>query len=346
MTTYEYNPVLTGSVDNDGTGDTIRAAFTKTNAMLEQIMKTTGAVSLVEANKFLASPTTGASDFPAFRVLSVSDLPVSGVVAGTYGNLTINNNGLVIGATVNMSYCKGFRNFNQIYWFSTTQIVIPIGTRARDAANTVDMSVSTSLLVSIAGAGANGLDTGAAAADNWYYVYLIAKADGTVAGLLSLVDESSTGAITLPATYIYKRQLPTVIRYNAASVISQFTQSGNFVALDTTELVSSGTTFVTSATQGWLFTVGATVHVATISTSLLVPPIADVIILASHRSTASTTSIVADTTLLSFKALPFLSSANCELTITNPAHALRIVQAAANSTTLWIRGFYITKTIP
>lgn len=48
--------------------------------------------------------------------------------------------------------------------------------------------------------GANGLDTGALGASTWYYHYVIAKADGTTATLLSL----SSSSPTMPSGYIYK----------------------------------------------------------------------------------------------------------------------------------------------
>ena len=59
--------------------------------------------------------------------------------------------------------------------------------------------------------GANGLDTGSLAS-HWYFVYAIAKADGTVAGLLSL----SATAPTLPTDYIYFGLFSTA--YYAATI--------------------------------------------------------------------------------------------------------------------------------
>lgn len=54
--------------------------------------------------------------------------------------------------------------------------------------------------------GANGLDTGVLAASTWYSVWVIAKADGTVSGLLSL----SSSAPTMPAGYTYKARVSWV----------------------------------------------------------------------------------------------------------------------------------------
>lgn len=58
---------------------------------------------------------------------------------------------------------------------------------------------SVSVSVSLATSGANGLDTGTEASTTWYYLYVIAKSDGTVAGLWS----ASATQPTLPSGYTY-----------------------------------------------------------------------------------------------------------------------------------------------
>ncbi|HEU6435864.1 MAG TPA: tail fiber protein, partial [Nitratidesulfovibrio sp.] len=57
-----------------------------------------------------------------------------------------------------------------------------------------------SLTLDITTVGPNGLDGGTRAASTWYSVWVIAKEDGTVAGLLSL----SATSPTLPTGYMYK----------------------------------------------------------------------------------------------------------------------------------------------
>jgi hypothetical protein len=54
------------------------------------------------ANKFLASPS-GASGVPSFRGIQNIDLPISGVTAGTYNNITVNAEGIVTLGT-NLAY--------------------------------------------------------------------------------------------------------------------------------------------------------------------------------------------------------------------------------------------------
>jgi hypothetical protein len=53
----------------------------------------------------------------------------------------------------------------------------------------------------ITASGALGLDTGSESADAWYYIWSIAKADGTVSAILS----ASATSPSLPSGYIYKR---------------------------------------------------------------------------------------------------------------------------------------------
>jgi hypothetical protein len=85
------------------------------------------------------------------------------------------------------------------------QVTIETGS-CRDASDTVDMTVDSQITIDIDTAGANGLDTGSEANSTWYYVWLIGKANGTVAGLLS----TSSSSPTMPSGYLYKRLLGAV----------------------------------------------------------------------------------------------------------------------------------------
>lgn len=62
---------------------------------------------------------------------------------------------------------------------------------------------SVNLTINSASVGANGLDTGTVAGSTWYSVWVIGKADGTIAGLLS----TSATAPTLPTGYTYKARV-------------------------------------------------------------------------------------------------------------------------------------------
>lgn len=74
-----------------------------------------------------------------------------------------------------------------------------------DAGNNALILKNFSTTVNCGVTGANGLDTGALAT-NWYYFFVIAKSDGTTAGLASL---SSTGP-ALPSGYTYKKLVSAV----------------------------------------------------------------------------------------------------------------------------------------
>ena len=102
--------------------------------------------------------------------------------------------------------------------------------------------VSLSCTVDITAAGANGLDTGAEANSTWYYIWAIAKEDGTKAALLSV----SATAPTLPSGYTYKALLGAIYNTSAGNFI-KMQQFGKVVYRDTSTPLSSGTaTSVTS----------------------------------------------------------------------------------------------------
>jgi hypothetical protein len=83
---------------------------------------------------------------------------------------------------------------------------------------------SVSVVINGSATGANGLDTGSLADSTAYAVHLIAKANGAVAGLLSL----SATAPTLPAGYVYFAMAGGVVTSSSAAILP-FWQAGNRV---------------------------------------------------------------------------------------------------------------------
>lgn len=92
----------------------------------------------------------------------------------------------------------------------------------KDSNSGAFLAASVSVTIDITASGANGLDTGAEAGDTWYYGWVIAKADGTIAGLLS----TSSTAPTMPSGYTFKA-LATAVRNNGSSNFVAYRQAGN-----------------------------------------------------------------------------------------------------------------------
>jgi hypothetical protein len=96
--------------------------------------------------------------------------------------------------------------------FLTSKVDIAAGV-CRSDDDTTDLRSTSVITVNLAAAGANGLDTGAEAANTWYYLWLIYNPTTvTYAGLFSL----STTAPTMPSGYTKKRRIGSV-RNNASS---------------------------------------------------------------------------------------------------------------------------------
>ena len=83
-------------------------------------------------------------------------------------------------------------------------------------------NVNTTIVSTNSGAG--GLDTGSMASSTWYYIWAIAKADGTTAAMLSL----SSTAPTMPTGYTYKSLIGTALNQPSANLM-YFKQRGNLV---------------------------------------------------------------------------------------------------------------------
>ena len=116
-----------------------------------------------------------------------------------------------------------------------------------------------SVTVDITASGANGLDTGAEGASTWYYIWAIAKADATKAGLIS----ASSTAPTMPAGYIYKALVGAFRNNGSSNFVAQLQLDRVCVAPGgaSASVVASGTQ--TSATA--------------VDCSAIVPPIARII---------------------------------------------------------------------
>ena len=92
----------------------------------------------------------------------------------------------------------------------------------KDANGQAKILASISVTGDMAASGANGLDTGVEASGTWYYGWVIAKEDGTVAALIS----ASSSAPTLPSGYTYKA-LVSAVRNDGSSNFIKYRQLGN-----------------------------------------------------------------------------------------------------------------------
>ncbi len=139
----------------------------------------------------------------------------------TYQN-SLTKNILLEGDASNFptNYLKG----RAIDFVSASSIKIPNGLSCRDTTDSFNIVFSSDTIIDITTSGANGLDTGAEASNTWYYVYAITDSTGvnSAAGLLSTVNESNTGSITLPSGYDKKRQLPMAVRNDGVSDFLNF----------------------------------------------------------------------------------------------------------------------------
>lgn len=117
-----------------------------------------------------------------------------------------------------------------------------------------------SVHANITASGASGLDTGSEASSTWYYLYVIAHADGSSpVGILSV----SSLAPTLPASYTLYR-LVSAVRNNASSNLIAQHQLGHKAHIGDEESNSN------------ILTGGTATSATDVDASAMVPPIASV----------------------------------------------------------------------
>ena len=100
--------------------------------------------------------------------------------------------------------------------------------------------INKNVFITLSGAG--GLDTGSESADDWYYIYIIMKPDGTTFGLLS----NSPTTPTMPSGYTFKA-LVGAVRNDSGSNFIDFTQGGSSVTFTDPQLMKDGS----FATNTW-----------------------------------------------------------------------------------------------
>jgi len=98
---------------------------------------------------------------------------------------------------------------------------------ARDATDSVNLKLSAAMVKRIdaawaAGTGNGGLDTGSVGNSTWYHLFLIMTVSGTVDVLFS----TSATAPTMPAGYVYKRRIGSVLTDASANILA-FYQTGD-----------------------------------------------------------------------------------------------------------------------
>ncbi|WP_271612888.1 glycine-rich domain-containing protein [Bradyrhizobium sp. CCBAU 21362] len=90
------------------------------------------------------------------------------------------------------------------------------------------------------GSGNGALDTGAAAVNTWYHVYLIKRPDtGAVEVATSLSASAPTFGVNIPAAYTLSRRIGAM-KINATSAWAKFTQTGDTFIWETPVQIGAG----------------------------------------------------------------------------------------------------------
>lgn len=165
---------------------------------------------------------------------------------------------------------------------STTSITVPAGLKARDSQDVSDITITSNVVISTGTTGAAGLDTGTIANNTWYYLYLLQNpTNNTSSALLSTVNESATGSITLPTGYTLKRQLPIAFRTNGSAQILPFIVGAGWpfrpeILYQTQLTYYNGTSTPLGTTN--LLSAGVATTATTINAGSFIPPISRLMI--------------------------------------------------------------------
>jgi len=216
---------------------------------------------------------------------------------------------------------------------ASTMAVTADAVQLIDTSNNLFTARSVSLSINIATTGANALDTGSAANNTWYYFYVIAKADGTVAGLLS----TSSSAPTMPSGYTFKRRLGAV-RTDGSANIKSFWQADRLF-----RYMNSG------VTNNIVVNAGTATTFTTISAAAFVPPISRLALLQGQVIGTATAEAIAiqPTGTTGFTYMAYTSDVNTTLgsalipIVTDSSQQFDYKGFNTPTVTIWVEGFQV-----
>lgn len=175
-------------------------------------------------------------------------------------------------------------------YYSSSSIKLFEGMSCRDTDNTFNIVLAADQIVDLSTTGENGLDAGAEAGSDWYYLYVIADSSevNTPKGLFSSVNEADSGSITMPSGYDKKRQLPIAIRNDASSDIIPFSvlQWPNRTQIKYEVLQTEGAAATVGDTN--VLDGGVATSYTNVSLSAFVPPISTLSTLRVQHAASST----------------------------------------------------------
>ncbi len=149
-----------------------------------------------------------------------------------------------IGVTATQTGITGiFRNLVSAWASNTTWTVTADELNVKDVSNNdLRLTSLNATLNSASSNGINALDTGTKANNTIYYVWVLAKADGTKGIVYSLA--STFGSVTLPTGYTYGALVSVLATNNSGNFIKA-TQKGRKYCFATWATIASG------STTGW-----------------------------------------------------------------------------------------------
>jgi len=237
------NPVAQGSTSGSGTGCTLTVTYNDPTSSDYRAIFTDQAAAVIW-------PKLGASSFMSTLMSKATAYDVLKVLAQAGTGITFDST--TSPATISapsVPYQGGFKNLS---------IKVATNTTVAVAADAVIVSNGSGLYLNVAPAstinlgtngGVNALDTGTIAIDTWYFIWVVAKSDGTTACLAS----TSSTAPTMPSGYTYKARIGAVKTIHGSATLYGTWQLGRraqyVVGLAQTSAgVSIGTSSGTSQT--------------------------------------------------------------------------------------------------
>jgi hypothetical protein len=193
---------------------------------------------------------------------------------------------------------------------SVSTVTISLGT-VRDRLNKMDLILTAPVVVNIAAAGVNGLDTGVEANNTWYFLFAIGDTNG-VNPTACIISASQNSPAVFPAGYDVARRIGSV-RNDAASNFRDFFCSG--------EGMSRSIQYRDALSARSIILGGAAIVVTDLNLAQFVPPTSQLARLQYQQRGATDGQLYIDSTF---------ALANFQRSVMAGATACDVIQTMAN----------------
>jgi hypothetical protein len=189
----------------------------------------------------LSADVTGRSKMADQFVLAAklgSDVAGAGLTGGAGSAIALDPNGMLATLAAVIASSRNLVAQNNAVTPLSKVTITADEVLLKNSTSNPYLASGVNVTADITASGANGLDTGTEAASTWYYLWVIAKTDGTLGALLSTA--TAIGSLTLPSGYVYAALVGQAYNNSSKDFLAFYQQDRDVFVNDTIAFYARG----------------------------------------------------------------------------------------------------------